>query len=256
MTKRFNGWQRIGIVLSLLWGISVCGYAVHEYDKKGDATSYLIEVTHKPENVTIDNQGRRIITDEELYGDNVERNILVIHLLSAIVIPVALAWTVVYLCIFTFRWIVIGFKQIPAQSQNFAPSPVDSSSQQTRSLIPELPPQERKSAMKRAWNGEERLWKIFWLYNILGVLFFVVIGKFCQAFLIAAENNNRSYIGMTIFMSVIMILSIPYIIWALISLWRCAFNAGWKGWGYLGRAYVVWCGVSFIGVILAIIFHK
>ncbi len=254
MIKRFNGWQRIGIVLSLLWLILVCGYTAYEFVKKVDVTTYLIEVTHnKP---TFDSQGHRTITIEEAYGEDTKRNLKVINFFSAIFVPITLAWGIVYLCIFAFRWINTGFKQIPAQSQIDASLPVNIPLQQLPTLIPELPPQKRESAMKRARNGEERLWRVFWIYNILGVSLFLLIEKFCQAFLIAAENNNRSYIGMTIFMGVIVILSIPYIIWALTSLWRCAFNTGWKGWGYLGRAYVVWWSVSFIVFTLAIIFHK
>ncbi len=257
MTKRLNGWQRIGIVLSLFWLVFVCGYTGYEFVKKVDATTYLIEVTHnKP---TFDSQGHKIMTIEEFVGDDAKRNLKVINFLSAIVIPIAFSWAVGYLSIFTYRWIMLGFrsgKLHPELIQVAMPSPVDIPLQQTQPNVPKSPPSKRLSAMKRARKGEERLWRVFWLYNVLGVLLLGLIEKFCQAFLIAAERDNQSYIGMTIFYGVVAILFFPYIVWALASLWRCAFNTGWKGWGYLGRAYVVWWGVGFIAIVVSIIFHK
>jgi hypothetical protein len=257
MTKRLNGWQRIGIVLSLFWLVFVCGYTGYEFVEKVNSTTYLIEVTHnKP---TFDSQGHRIMTIEEAYGDDAKRNLKVIHFLSVIFIPITLAWAIGYLYIFIYRWIMVVFKSGQPHSEQIQipkPSPVNTPLQQTQANMPTSRAPERLSAMKRAWNGEESLWRVFWLYNILGVLLLGLIEKFCHAFLIAAERDNQSYIGMTIFYDVVAILFFPYIVWALASLWRCAFNTGWKGWGYLGRAYVVWWGVGFIAIVVSIILHK
>lgn len=256
MTIRINGWQRIGIVLSILWSILVCGYTTYEFVKKVDATTYFIEVTHNEP--TFDSQGRRILTIEEAYGEDAKRTIKVFNFLSAIVVPIVFGWGIVYLFIFTYHWIMFGFKpdeQHPGQIQIAMPLPVDIPLQQTHTNVSKPLPQKKVSAIMRAQNGEERLWKVFWFYNILGVLLFALIEEFFQAFLFATENGSRSYGGIIIFYGVVAILFFPYIVWALVSLWKCAFNTGWKGWGYLGRVYVVWWCVSTIVFVVSII-HK
>ena len=39
-----------------------------------------------------------------------------------------------------------------------------------------------------------------------------------------------------------------YTLWALISLWKSAFNSNWKGWGYIVRVLCVIFLVSFIAI--------
>lgn len=97
-----------------------------------------------------------------------------------------------------------------------------------------------KRYITRALNGEEHLWIVFWLYNILGdILVWFVTGLAAML----AINVFHSLIGAVI---IALVLLLPYNIWAIYSLWKCAFNAGWEGWGYLCRTYVgifivAWC---------------
>lgn len=146
-------------------------------------------------------------------------------------------------------------KPIPTQSQISAPSSVDSALPQARPLNPAPQPRKLMSEMKRyimkARNGEERLWIVFWLYNVLGIFLFRIL--FALLDIVLTEKNAR--MGMLIFACVFVVLVIVYFIWALASLWKCAFNVGWKGWGYLGRAYVVWCVFSFFGSLLFILWN-
>jgi len=38
---------------------------------------------------------------------------------------------------------------------------------------------------------------------------------------------------------VLAIVALPFAIFALVALWRCAWNTGWQGWGLISRAFVV-----------------
>ena len=77
-----------------------------------------------------------------------------------------------------------------------------------------------------AWNGKEKLWKVFWLYNfLLGTL------------LLSAMDY---LVGLgTVIEVITYLIVLVWAVWVLVSLWRCAFNAKWRIWGYLARALVV-----------------
>jgi len=91
----------------------------------------------------------------------------------------------------------------------------------------------------RAWRGEERLWKVYWIYGwVVGVVFNII------------SNVIENKIG-TILLGVVAII---YLIWLLVAEWRCAFNADWKFWSYVVRVLVIICVIGFILAIgLAIV---
>jgi len=103
---RLNGWHRIGIVLSLVWVVFVCGYAAHEYLERGASTTLLIEVTPDKASM-VDKQGRVLDYFELKTG---EPRLLIVPLIAATLVPLALAWAIVYLCVFAFRWVAAGFR--------------------------------------------------------------------------------------------------------------------------------------------------
>ena len=80
--------------------------------------------------------------------------------------------------------------------------------------------------VKNAWNGKEKLWKVFWLAGVLGGLALNILGKILTALL--------GPFGL-----IIALISVPYIIWYFVAIWRCAFNADWRGWGYIARIYLL-----------------
>ncbi len=52
--------------------------------------------------------------------------------------------------------------------------------------------------------------------------------------------DSQMWIGVgLIFWGLALAGSIAYLVWAFVSIWRGAFNVGWKGWGYVCRAVVV-----------------
>lgn len=120
--------------------------------------------------------------------------------------------------------------------------------------------------IKRCWKGEEKLWKVFWIWNILvGILlsFIVQVTFLVTVFPVAITVSvNESFEGVTLpklllcLLGIFLfLLSIVYDVWALVSLWRSAFNCSKKIFGYLARLWIV--VVIYFGIIapaLGIIF--
>jgi len=81
--------------------------------------------------------------------------------------------------------------------------------------------------IKKSWKGEEKLWKVFWIYNfLLGGLINIGIGQ--------TEKLEAEYM-----LWFLIIVTLIWVVWVSVSLWRCAFNASWKGWGYIVRGFLV-----------------
>ena len=82
------------------------------------------------------------------------------------------------------------------------------------------------------WNGEQKLWKAFWL---LGFIFQILFFYFLLFLL---------YLGLLIGLTwsikiIIFLISNIYTIWILVSIWNCAYNVKNKIWGNLSRVIVV-----------------
>lgn len=106
LLNRLNGWQRIGVVLSVLWVFFVCGYSVYEYVRGGSGTRYLIEM------VRADNMPFSKPPSFEDFDQ--KPRIKVGFLFAAIVGPLALVWGMADLVIIAARWIVVLFHWIAA----------------------------------------------------------------------------------------------------------------------------------------------
>ena len=82
------------------------------------------------------------------------------------------------------------------------------------------------------WDGEQKLWKAFWL---LGFIFQILFFYFLLFLL---------YVGMLLKLTwsikiTIFLLSNIYTVWILVSIWNCAYNVKNKIWGNLSRVIVV-----------------
>jgi hypothetical protein len=87
----------------------------------------------------------------------------------------------------------------------------------------------------RAWAGRERLWKVYWVYGVLASVGLLLVLRMLLA------------VGMP---QVLMFAIVaPYQVWLVVSTWRCAFNADWRGWGYIARFLTV---VSVLTTILGL----
>lgn len=94
-------------------------------------------------------------------------------------------------------------------------------------------------------KGKEKLWKVFWLWFVavwcvLGILF---------EFLAPYALTNDTF--MHYWLQWVFLVLMVYMVWILMSLWHCAFNATWKGWGYLVRLTVIMvAGLTITAMIL------
>ena len=100
---------------------------------------------------------------------------------------------------------------------------------------PEAPigPQGRPQSLKAHWEGKASLASAYWLVGVAGGIVFGFL------FNLLASSS-------AIFL--IVIAWFPYIIFATVSIWRCAWNSSWRGWGYLARTMVVLNGVYFFAM--------
>jgi len=90
------------------------------------------------------------------------------------------------------------------------------------------------SFVKQCWRGEERVWRVFWVYG-LGLFVVIIIGA--------------GLLQSIIFRPWLLLLLV-HAVWLSVSLWRCAFNSQHKVTGYLIRAWVI---VFPIAALLAIL---
>ena len=96
-----------------------------------------------------------------------------------------------------------------------------------------------KKLIEDAWNGEEELWRVFWIY---GVVFSIVL----QIVLSIIEDKG------IFLLLVFIVLFISWSFWNIVSIWKCAFNCDLRLWGYLARTTIIinlfWFGYE-IGLI-------
>ena len=87
--------------------------------------------------------------------------------------------------------------------------------------------------LKLHWDGKARLASAYWIIGVVGSLLFLGLAN------IAGSSSARFFV---------LLAWIPYAIFAYVSIWRCAWNTRWKGWGYIARAVVI------LGVFRSVIF--
>lgn len=103
---QLNGWQRIGLVLSVLWVCFVCGYSAYEYVQGGSGTRYLIEM------VRTDNMP---FSNPPSFEDFVQKPRLNVGLLIvAIIGPLAFVWAMADLVVVAVRWVLVIVRWIVA----------------------------------------------------------------------------------------------------------------------------------------------
>ena len=88
----------------------------------------------------------------------------------------------------------------------------------------------------RAFYGDERLSKVFWFYYVL-VGAAMTFALYRIDYLI--ELQEWQPIWSLILRFLLSLAWLYYLVWVLVSLWRCAFNCQVKLWGYVVRGLVV-----------------
>jgi len=79
------------------------------------------------------------------------------------------------------------------------------------------------------WRGQGPLWKVYWLYGVLGSFVLALILLFLM---------QRGAMDSVWFQLVLLLLA-AYTVWIVVSVWRCAFNVENPMYGHMARALTV-----------------
>ena len=85
----------------------------------------------------------------------------------------------------------------------------------------------------RCWQGSARLWQAFWLVGVLGKLLVVTVAYLGSFMLMGVTSND-----ILVFVFLIPLL-LGYLVYAVVSIWRCASNAHHIFWGIIARILVL-----------------
>jgi len=92
------------------------------------------------------------------------------------------------------------------------------------------------------WDGKASLAKAYWLLGWLGNIVLATVYK-----IIAAQESLILDVSFLLFYA-------AYFTFTCISVWCCAWNTSWKGWGYLARFMVVLGAIGFATELLRTFF--
>jgi len=90
---------------------------------------------------------------------------------------------------------------------------------------------------KRAWKGEEKLWKVWWLFGVP----LNIVSKILQKM----SEMAPPPIPIQVIWLLLLCAFVLWVYWC-IAVWRCAPNVETKSWTYVARALVV------VSILLAI----
>ncbi|MDX1610093.1 MAG: hypothetical protein R3225_08230 [Halofilum sp. (in: g-proteobacteria)] len=101
-----------------------------------------------------------------------------------------------------------------------------------------------KAIVQRYWRGDGPLWRVFWLWGVVGSWLLAAV------FLLAVQGLGISW-PLYLITAVIML---GYTVWILVSVWRCAEHAQPEYWGAIARALTVaWAlNVILVGAFLGL----
>lgn len=109
---------------------------------------------------------------------------------------------------------------------------------------------------KSAWKGREPLWKAFWgafvfghglllAFGVGGMIFATMLG------LVATPTDfDAGIYAVWLGGGFTLLVALPYVVWASVAVWRCAFNCADRNWGLWARGVVVayWAIAAYAGV--------
>lgn len=85
----------------------------------------------------------------------------------------------------------------------------------------------------RCWHGNARLWQAFWLVGVLGKLLVVTVATLAAYLLMGAPEEDV----------LVYLLFAPllggYLLYASVSIWRCAPNTKHSIWSVAARVVVI-----------------
>jgi hypothetical protein len=110
--KKLNGWQRIGVVLSILW---ILGAAIHERNGQVDFAS---KINYQNIALCFQDMTKSETAKKECLelADSNFRELLSLdsgslwNIAAISLIPVLLGWLFAWLAIVVYRWVLAGFR--------------------------------------------------------------------------------------------------------------------------------------------------
>lgn len=105
-----------------------------------------------------------------------------------------------------------------------------------------------KNILQRSFLGEARLWKVFWLIYLPITVVFVLARKVAIEIFLKSGNSDILYF--------VILLSLVFGVWIIVSIWRCARNVEWKSMFYLARAWVCLYALSVFAAAMSLLQMK
>ncbi len=97
----------------------------------------------------------------------------------------------------------------------------------------------RPQSLRAHWDGRASLASAYWFVGVLGSLVLSFVVYFIDL------------LGWPSLSIAVRVMFVAYIVFALVSVWRCAWNTSWKPWGYIARTIVA---LNLIGIVTGLVF--
>ena len=89
------------------------------------------------------------------------------------------------------------------------------------------------------WRGRGPLWKVYWLYGVLG-------SNVLAGLLLVLMQRSALASG---WFQILLLVLVAYTVWIVISVWRCAFNVENPLYGHMARALTVAWAINALMVL-------
>ena len=103
--KGLNGWQRIGIILSVLWSLFVVGLASKEY------IEFLKNEECLAEEAKLKETGKWTLPKFATACQAELEKPPLVSVLGFLLLSIVAGWLIAYVIVWTKKWIVSGFKE-------------------------------------------------------------------------------------------------------------------------------------------------
>jgi hypothetical protein len=103
-----TGWQRVGVVISVLWALTVGGFAAYEITKGAPFGEFQL-VEFVPDKSSAPIVSTYPISGKTVTLKPVESVLNIQALLLTIVGPIVSGWLLVYVLLWVYRWVRASF---------------------------------------------------------------------------------------------------------------------------------------------------
>ena len=123
--------------------------------------------------------------------------------------------------------------------------------------IPERPVEAgietgRPQSLRAHWEGQASLVSAYWLLWVLVPVVFVLL----ETVVFGSLFKYREIQDLQAIDGILYFVSLAYLVFAGVSVWRCAWNTSWKGWGYIARTIVVFPVVNLLIWSIILLINK